>query len=127
MAVEDEKLYWVGDKGPYYYDSSIPYAATSGEWGDETGEYDDPDDASTLLRAFRTSGLIETTQAPSEDNHVVRLADLTTGLGDITIPYGFSLIFAGATSGSPKAEFRFIDGVLYLFIGGVRVGSWRVS
>ena len=56
--------YWVGSKGPFFFDSAEVY----------------PDGSGIVLQAIRSEGTIYLAATPSLDNHVIRLVDLNTAI-----------------------------------------------
>lgn len=132
------RKYFIGGSGPFYYDDEEEYLPAA-DYLNSPEDYDEEIDPNTGLpvvvtkKTIRTEGVIKAEgaaakiiadNAPGTDNEVLRLADLSGGIGNITVPSGFMLVFLNANPAGPHAEFKMIGNTLYLFIGGRRVASW---
>ena len=113
-----EQTYYIGNRGPYYYDDEETYL-------DGIEDLDDPG-VPLVQKSFLTPGSIRIGTPPTSDKEAVRLIDLTGGIGNVTIPAGFQLIFKGV-SPTPDATVVYTAGMLVFFIGTTVVGRFRLA
>lgn len=122
-----ERLYYIGTTGPFFFNDEETYLNPEDiDFPVDEAVALDPITGDPLVQhGLYTDGPVRVNKAPVADNDILRKVDLLGGIGDVTVPAGFSLIFKGV-SPVPDCKLVYTNGMLIIFIGTIVVARFRI-